>query len=182
MTTIDGLTPGTWQLDAAHSEASFTVRHAGISKVRGTFGTIDASFEAGETLEASSVRGSADIDSINTGNADRDGHLKSGEFFDAESFPQITFSSTEIETDGEDLTVRGELTMHGETRPVEFTGELGGVAKDAFGQVRLGVSVQTTISRKEFGITWNAALEAGGVMVSDKVKINIDAEFTAPAN
>ncbi|MCT1357969.1 MULTISPECIES: YceI family protein [Rothia] len=182
MTAFEGLTAGTWTLDPAHSEVAFTVRHAGISKVRGIFEQTEAELHAGETAQDSSVRATVQIASINTKNEGRDGHVKGPEFFDAENHPQMVFESTEITADGEDLTLVGNLTIKGETRPVTFTGEFGGVAVDPFGTTRAGFSASTTISRKDFGITWNAALEAGGVMVSDKVKIEIDAEFTAPQN
>lgn len=180
MTTIDGFVPGTWNLDPTHSEVAFQVRHAGISKVRGVFEQVEAQLVAGDSLEDSSVKATVKIASINTNNEGRDAHVKGDDFFEAEKHPEMTFESTSIETDGEDISVTGNLTIKGTTKPVTFKGELGGVATDAFGTVRLGLSVETSISRKEFGITWNAALEAGGVMVSDKVKITIDAEFTAP--
>ena len=180
MTAFEGLTAGTWTLDPALSEVAFTVRHAGISKVRGVFEQTAAQLQAGETVEDSSVRATVQIESINTKNEGRDGHVKGEEFFDAAKHPEMVFESTELTADGEDITLAGNLTIKGETRPVTFTGEFGGVAVDAFGTTRAGFSAAATISRKDFGITWNAALEAGGVMVSDKVKIEIDAEFTAP--
>lgn len=174
------LTTGTWNYDAAHSEVGFTVRHAGITKVRGSFSQVEAKLTIAENIAESTVEATARIDSVTTGNADRDGHLMSGDFFDAENHPEMTFTSTSFELDGEDLTIAGDLTIKGETRPVTFTGEFTGAVVDAFGATRAGASVTTTISRKDFGITWNAALEAGGVLVSDKVVINLDVAFTAP--
>lgn len=174
------LTAGTWNFDPAHSEITFTVRHAGISKVRGSFAAVDAQLQVAENISNSTVTATAQVDSITTGNADRDGHLKSADFFDAENHPTITFTSTSFELDGEELTLAGDLTIKGETRPVTFTGEFAGAVVDAFGATRAGASVSTTISRKDFGITWNAAIEAGGVLVSDKVTLTLDVAFTAP--
>lgn len=174
------LTTGTWNYDAAHSEVGFTVRHAGITKVRGTFEQVDAQIVIAENIADSTVKATAQIASVSTNNADRDGHLRSGDFFDADTHPEMTFESTSFELDGEDLTVAGNLTIKGETRPVTFNGEFTGAVVDAFGATRAGASLTATISRKDFGITWNAAIEAGGVMVSDKVVINLDVAFTAP--
>lgn len=169
------LTPGTWTLDASHTSASFTIRHAGISKVRGSFGEIEGSLVVGadQDLAFTAVLKTA---SISTGNADRDSHLLSADFFDAEKHPEITFVSTTLE--GSTLT--GDLTISGVTKPVTLDFTFEGAATDPFGVHRAGFTGETTISRKEFGLTWNAALEAGGVLVGDDVKISIEAEFTAP--
>lgn len=172
----DGLTTGTWTLDPTHSAASFTVRHAGISKVRGQFTELEGSLKVGETLEDSTIEATIQVASITTGNQQRDDHLRSTDFFAAEQFPTIRFVSTKI-TDDE---LVGELTMHGVTKEVTLELDYAGAATDPFGVYRAGFEGSTTISRKEFGLTWNAALEAGGVLVSDEVKISIEAEFTAP--
>lgn len=174
------LTAGTWNIDPAHSSIGFVVRHAGISKVRGGFHDVTAQLEAAENISDSVLKAEIQVASIDTGIEARDNHLRSADFFDVEQYPTLTFTSTSFEINGEDLTIEGELTLHGTTKPVTLTGEFGGVAVDAMGTTRTGASVSTTISRKEFGMTWNAAIEAGGVMVSDKVVINIDAEFVAP--
>lgn len=179
-TATSPLTTGTWNLDASHSEIGFSVRHAGVSKVRGSFQEFDATLTVGQTLAESSVEATVKIDSVNTKDANRDGHLKSGDFFNAEEFPTMTFKSTEVKGDDEEFVLVGELTLRGVTKQVEFKAELGGQVVDAFGATRAGFFASTTISRKEFGITWNAALEAGGVLVSDKVKIEIDASFVLP--
>jgi len=179
-TATSPLTAGTWNLDASHSEVGFSVRHAGISKVRGSFTEFDATLNIAETIAESSVEATIQIASVNTKDANRDGHLKSADFFDAEQFPTMTFKSTGIKGDADDLVVIGDLTIRGVTKEVELAAELGGQAVDAFGATRAGFFASTTISRKEFGITWNAALEAGGVLVSDKVKIEIDASFVLP--
>ena len=174
------LTPGVWTLDAAHTEIGFSVRHAAVSKTRGRFEEVESTVIVAENVAGSVVEASIKIDSLDTRNADRDSHLKSADFFDAEQHPTMNFKSTSFELDGEDLVVKGDLTIKGEIRPVELKGEFGGVATDPFGTTRFGVSVSTQISRKEFGITWNAALETGGVLVGDKVTITIDAEYVAP--
>ena len=174
------LTAGTWNLDASHSEVGFSVRHAGISKVRGSFTEFDATLTIGESLADSSVKATVQIASVSTKDANRDAHLKSADFFDAEQFPTMTFKSTGTKGDADEFVLVGDLTIRGVTKQVELETELGGQAVDAFGATRVGFSASTTISRKEFGITWNAALEAGGVLVSDKVKIEIDASFVLP--
>ncbi|RBM01635.1 polyisoprenoid-binding protein [Glutamicibacter soli] len=174
------LTAGTWNLDASHSEVGFSVRHAGISKVRGSFTEFDATLTIGESLADSSVEATVQIASVSTKDANRDAHLKSADFFDAEQFPTMTFKSTGTKGNADEFVLIGDLTIRGVTKQVELETELGGQAVDAFGATRVGFSASTTISRKEFGITWNAALEAGGVLVSDKVKIEIDASFVLP--
>ncbi|WP_394215471.1 YceI family protein [Brachybacterium vulturis] len=175
---MNDLTPGTWTLDPAHTSAAFTVRHAGISKARGQFHDVEGVLEVGEGGQELSFRTTLRTESINTAQADRDNHLRSGDFFDAEKFPEITFTSTKV--DGDKLT--GDLTIRDITKPVVLDFTYEGAATDPFGIYRAGFTGETTISRKEFGLTWNAALEAGGVMVGDNVKIIIEAEFTAPAS
>ncbi len=173
---MSDLTPGTWTLDAAHTSAGFTVRHAGISKVRGTFGELEGTLTVGESDKDLAFSTTLQVASISTGNADRDGHLLSADFFDAESFPTITFVSTRV--DGDQLV--GDLTIRDTTREVSLDFTYEGAATDPFGTYRAGFTGETTISRKDFGLSWNAALEAGGVLVGDPVKIVVEAEFTAP--
>lgn len=169
-----GLTAGTWAIDPSHTEASFTVRHAGISKVRGTVAVTEGAITVADDLTLSGVTAKLDPTTINTNDAGRDGHLKSADFFDVETFGEWTFASTAVRPDGEDYVVTGDLTIHGVTKSVDLAVEFGGAATDPFGNQRAGFSATTTISRKEFGITWNAALEAGGVLVSDKVVIALE--------
>lgn len=169
-----GLTTGTWAIDASHSEAGFTVRHAGISKVRGKVAITEGSVTVGETLADTSVTATLDPSTVSTGDAGRDGHLKSGDFFDVEAFGAWTFVSTEVRNDGGEYVIAGDLTIHGVTQPVELATEFAGTAVDPFGNTRAGFEASVTISRKDFGLTWNAALEAGGVLVSDKVVIALD--------
>ncbi|MCC2315413.1 YceI family protein [Cellulomonas xiejunii] len=169
-----GLTAGTWNIDPSHTEASFTVRHAGISKVRGTVAVTSGVLTVGEDLESSSVAVTLDPATVNTGDANRDGHLKSNDFFEVETFGEWTFRSTAIRTSGSDHVIVGDLTIHGVTREVELETEFNGTAVDPFGNTRAGFEAKVTISRKDFGLTWNAALEAGGVLVADKVRIDLD--------
>lgn len=169
-----GLTAGTWNLDPSHTEAGFTVRHAGISKVRGTIGVTAGTIVVGSTFAETTVTATLDPATVSTGDAGRDGHLKSADFFEVEAHPTWSFSSTAVKVDGSSLVVAGDLTIHGVTKAVELETEFNGTATDPFGNLRAGFSAETEISRKEFGLTWNAALEAGGVLVSDKIKITID--------
>lgn len=178
-TTIEstGLAQGTWNFDASHSEVGFTVRHAGISKVRGKFTELDASLTLGETLAQSSVTATIQAASFNSGDANRDAHVRGADFFDVETFPTLSFASSAVSGDAEDFELTGELTIRDITKTVTFKGEFNGVAVDPFGATRAGFEATTVISRKEFGLTWNALLAAGGVLVSDKVTITLDVAF-----
>jgi polyisoprenoid-binding protein YceI len=176
-----GLTEGTWNFDGAHSEVGFTVRHAGISKVRGNFDTVDATLQVGPSLQDSKVTATIKTESFNSNDENRDAHVRGGDFFDVEQFPEMTFESKRVEGAGETYKLIGDLTIRGITKEVVIDTEFNGVAVDPFGATRAGFSGQTVISRKEFGLTWNAALEAGGVLVGDKVTINLDAAFVAPS-
>ena len=168
------LTAGTWAADPAHSEAGFTVRHAGISKVRGSVVITEATITVGEDLNASAVTATLDASSIDTRDAGRDAHLKSADFFDVENFPVWTFVSTSVSSSGTEAVVTGDLTIHGVTREVALATEFNGTAVDPYGNIRAGFSATTEISRKEFGLVWNVALETGGVMVGDKVKLALE--------
>jgi polyisoprenoid-binding protein YceI len=175
MTLPSGLTPGVWTLDMSHSEIGFTVRHAGISKVRGRFTDSSAEARIGDSLADASLHATVKTASFESGDANRDAHVKGPDFFDVENFPEMTFRATSAEGSGEDYTLTGDLTIRGITKPVELEVEFTGVAVDPFGATRAGFSAETDISRKEFGLTWNAALAAGGLLVSDMVKINVEA-------
>lgn len=175
VTLPSGLTSGVWSLDMSHSEIGFTVRHAGISKVRGRFTDASAEARVGASLADASLHATVKTASFDSGDANRDGHVKGADFFDVEEYPEMTFRATSVEGDGEDYTLTGDLTIRGITKPVELEVEFTGVAVDPFGATRAGFSAECDISRKEFGLTWNAALEAGGLLVSDKVKINVEA-------
>ena len=167
-----------WEIDPSHSTAMFSVRHAMISTVRGHFNVISGTLHIDEQNPAnSSVDAQADASSIDTRDERRDGHLKSPDFFDAAQFPTITFKSTKVEpTGGNEYNVTGDLTMHGVTKPVTFKAEYSGQGKDAYGMLRTGISAKARVNREDWGLTWNAALEAGGVMVSKEVNIEIDLE------
>lgn len=167
-----------WALDIGHSQIQFAVKHMGISTVRGTFdqfeGTID---EANGNVKAVTV--AIDIASLNSGSAQRDAHLKGADFFDAEKFPKATFALTTFTRQGEAVTATGDLTLRGVTRPVMLTGEIGGPSTDPWGHDKVSASLSTKISRKEWGLVWNVALEAGGVLVSDDVKLSIEVQAAA---
>jgi polyisoprenoid-binding protein YceI len=167
---------GEYTIDPAHSSIGFTVRHAMVTNVRGSFGEYEGKLVLDGTEPA---RSTAAIDvaiaSVDTGIADRDGHLRSGDFFDAEKFPQMTFRSTAAEQLGGDkYRITGDLTIKDVTRPIAIDLEFQGSATDVYGNERVGFEGGTEILRSDWGLTWNAALEAGGVMVSDKVKLNFD--------
>lgn len=173
-TTTDttALAAGTWAIDPSHSEAAFTVRHAGIAKVRGTVAITEGAITVNEDGTAT-VTATLDPATVNTGDATRDGHLKTADFFEVEKYPTWTFTSSPVQVAEED-EVPGELTIHGVTQPVTLAVEFNGTAVDAWGNLRAGFSATTQINRKDFGLTWNAALEAGGVLVSDKVQVSIE--------
>ena len=175
------VTTGTWTLDNSHSEIAFTVRHAGISKVRGQFTDAAATLDLAENVADSKVSATIKTASFDSGDVNRDGHVRGEDFFDVEKFPEISFVSKHIVPKGDAYELRGELTIKGVTLPVALETEFNGVAVDPFGNTRAGLTAETTISRKDFGLTWNAVLEAGGVLVSDKVAVNLELAFIAPA-
>ena len=165
---------GTWKLDPAHSELSFWVRHLKITKVRGVFESFDVTVITPEDPSKISIEASIDVSSVNTGQEQRDNHLRSSDFFLVEQHPHMTFRSTDIQVDGDDFTIDGELTLRGVTKTVTLTGEFGGVITDDYGRTKAGASASTTINRQDFGVSWNAALEAGGFTLGDDVTITID--------
>lgn len=165
---------GTWKLDSTHSSVSFTVKHLMISKVRGIFEKFDVTVVTNDDQSLNSVEAVIDVASVNTNQADRDNHLRTSDFFKIDEFPTMTFRSTAITANGEDFTMEGELTLRGVTKPVTMVGEFGGVIQDPYGQTRAAASATTTINRHDFGVSWNNALEAGGMTLGDDVKISID--------
>jgi len=165
---------GTWKLDPTHSELSFWVRHLKISKVRGTFENFDVTVITPEDPSKISVEASIDVSSVSTGVEARDNHLRSSDFFLVEEHPHMLFRSTGFQVDGDDFTMEGELTLRGVTQPVTLTGEFGGVITDDYGNIKAGASASTKINRQDFGVSWNAALEAGGFTLGDDVTISID--------
>lgn len=167
---------GDYTIDPAHSSIGFTVRHAMVTNVRGTFAEHEGSLQLnGAEPAASSAAIDVKIASIDTGIADRDGHLRSGDFFDAETFPLMSFRSTEAaHLGGDKYRIKGDLTIKDVTKPLAIDLEFNGTATDVYGNERVGFEGSAEILRSDWGLTWNAALETGGVMVSDKVKLNFD--------
>ena len=165
-----------WVIDGSHSNASFTVKHMMITNVRGDFTKLEGkvSFDPAKP-EATQIEAVIDVASINTREEKRDGHLKSPDFLDAEKFPTITFKSKSVKAKGSDLAVTGDLSIHGVTKEIVLEVEQPSApSTDPFGNVRVGATATTKIKRDDFGLTWNAALEAGGVLVGNEVKITID--------
>jgi polyisoprenoid-binding protein YceI len=169
-----------WAIDPAHSQITFSVKHMGISTVRGSFGTLSGTIDENDGV-ISGADVAVDVATLNTGSTQRDDHLRSADFFDVTTFPTATFRLVSTERDGESLKAHGELTIRGITKPVAFTGEVGGPAKDPWGNTKVSATLSTKISRKEWGLTWNAALEAGGVLVSDDVKLELEVQAAPEA-
>ncbi len=166
---------GGYTIDPSHSRLGFVARHAMVTKVRGQFPDFSGTAHIdSETPANSKVDLTIQVASVDTGSPDRDGHLKSGDFFDAEANPTITFSSTSVERDGTSWAITGDLTIKGTSKSVTIDFDEVGSAQDPFGNVRVGFEGATTVSRKDWNLTWNAALETGGVLVSDKIKLEFD--------
>lgn len=178
MSTALSETTGTWEIDPSHTTIGFHARHAMVAKVRGRFADFTGSFTLdGANPAASSATLTIMVASIDTKNADRDGHLTSPDFLDVEQFPTITFTSTGVtQKSDSEFVVTGDLTIHGVTKPVDITWELIGTTVDPWGGTRIGFEGRAEISRKEFGMVWNVALETGGVLVGDSVKLEFDVE------
>lgn len=165
---------GTYDIDPAHSELGFTVRHTGIAKVRGRFEGANGTFTVAEPFTDSSVNVTIDAASVKTGNEQRDAHLTSPDFWDAATKPTWTFASTSVEGEGEEFVINGDLTINGVTKPVALDVEFNGAGTGPDGAQRVGFSATTEISRKDYDLTWNVALEGGGLLVGDNVKIAIE--------
>ena len=162
----------TWKIDELHSDVQFKIKHLVISTVTGSFTKFSAEAETnGEDFAGGKINFSADVNSISTGNEQRDGHLKSPDFFDAANYPTMDFVSTNVEKSADGYKLHGNLTMRGVTKPVTLNVEFGGTAKDPYGNYKAGFELSGKINRSEFGLTWGAVTEAGGVVVSDEVKI-----------
>ena len=181
-TTITPALTGSYTIDPAHSRIGFVARHAMVTKVRGSFNRFDGAVAVdAEKPHASTVNLTIDVDSIDTRNADRDGHLRTNDFLDVANHPTITFNSTEASFDGESLELTGDLTVRGVTQKITIPFSFEGAATDPFGNQRLGFEGQHAISRKDYGITWNAALETGGVLVSDKIVLEFEISLVKSA-
>ncbi|HEX3930273.1 MAG TPA: YceI family protein [Nocardioides sp.] len=174
-TTVIEDIAGDYVIDASHSHLGFSARHAMVTTVRGSFKDFEGSAHVDTATPANSkVELRIKADSIDTGVEDRNAHLRGGDFFEVESHPEITFSSTRVERDGDDWTITGDLSIKGTTQPITVEFESTGSARDPFGNLRIGFEGHTTLSRKDWGLTWNAALETGGFLVSDKIKLEFD--------
>lgn len=162
-----------WSIDPAHSEIQFKVKHLMITNVTGSFGTFTGGAETeGDDFENASIHFSADMSTISTNSPDRDNHLKSADFFEVEKYPHMTFQSTSVKkVDGDEYELVGNLTIRDVTKPVTLRAEFSGINKDPWGQTKAGFSLHGKLNRKDFGLTWNASLETGGVLVSDEVKL-----------
>jgi polyisoprenoid-binding protein YceI len=179
--TIPGYVAGTWTIDPVHSEVGFSVRHMMVSKVRGKFSKFSGELVTAEDPLASSVTAEIDLSSIDTGAEQRDGHLRSPDFFDTENHPVMTYRSTGIRAKGDGYVLDGDLTLKGVTKNVPLALELNGFGPDPYGGTRAGFTATGEINRQDFGVTWNAAMEHGGVVVSDKVTIHLEVEAVLQA-
>jgi polyisoprenoid-binding protein YceI len=173
-TTIE---PGTWAIDPSHTSVEFVARHLMVTKVRGVFGPVEGEVTIADDPLRSSVVARVDAASVTSGDEKRDEHLRSADFFDVEQYPAIVFASKRVEERGDSYVLVGDLTLHGVSREVAWDLEFDGSTKDPWGGTRAGFSATTEVNRKDWGLTWNVALEAGGVVVSDKVRLNVDVEL-----
>jgi polyisoprenoid-binding protein YceI len=178
MTTSTSIHPdyivGTWKLDPTHSEVTFTVKHLMISKVRGTFENFDVTIVTAEDPHDSTIEATIDVASVNTKVEARDNHLRTSDFFLVAEHPTMTFVSTKFDGEPDDFTITGDLTLRGVTKSVVLTGEFGGIMTDGYGQTKAGATATTKINRHDFGVSWNNALEGGGVTLGDDVTISLD--------
>jgi polyisoprenoid-binding protein YceI len=172
-----------WTIDNMHSEIGFKVKHMMITNVSGNFGQFAGNIETeGTDFSKGTFAFSADINSINTGVADRDGHLKSDDFFNAEMYPQLSFKSTGVKrlSDGE-LVIEGDMTIRDVTKPIVLSAELSDIVVDPYGQTKVGMSINERVKRSEYGLKWNAVTEAGSIVVSDEIKLNCEIQFVKQA-
>ena len=173
---IPGYVVGTWDIDPVHSDVSFTVRHMMVSKVRGRFATFSGEIVTAEDFPASTVSATIDASSIDTGNEQRDAHIRSADFFEVETYTTWSFRSTALRGAGDEYELDGELTIKGVTRPVTFALEVNGFGPDAYGGTRAGFSATTTVNRSDFGVDIAMPLDGGGVVVSEKVQVALEIE------
>lgn len=168
-----------WKLDTTHAQVGFSVKHMAISTVRGRFSKFDGAGETDAAGKIAKAEFTIDATTIDTNQEQRDGHLKSADFFDVEKYPTMKFESTDVKYDGSDITIKGNFTMHGVTKPVILTGESSPVVKDPWGMTRTALTLEGKLNRKEWGLNWNQALELGGLMVSEDVKLHLELEAVA---
>ena len=174
--TATAVPTGTWNIDPKHSKVGFSVKHLGIANVRGEFEEFAGKLEVNEDGQIV-ASGTVETTSVNTNETDRDNHLRSADFFETDAHRTMTFQSTAIRSDGGELTLVGDLTLRGVTKPVELALEIGGFGPDAFGGTRAGFSASGEIKRSDFGVEYNAVLETGGLVLSDKVTINLEIQL-----
>ncbi|MFC4243904.1 YceI family protein [Gryllotalpicola reticulitermitis] len=179
--SIPGYRAGTWTVDTAHSEVAFSVRHLMIAKVRGKFEKFEATFVTAENPLESSVTAKAEVASVSTNDANRDNHLRTGDFFEAATHPYIEFVSTGVRIAGNDFKVDGDLTIKGVTKPVTFDFEFAGFQTDPYGNYKAGGTATTKINREDWGLTYNSALEGGGVLIGSEVTITLELEAALQA-
>lgn len=168
-----------WAIDPTHSEIGFKVKHMMFTNVSGQFKTYDATIATeDDNFENATIEFSGEINSINTGNTDRDNHLKSGDFFDAENYPKLTFKSTSFtKVDDENYELTGNLNIRGVEKSIKLPVEFSGIMTDPWGNTKIGLNISGKINRKDWGLNWNSALETGGVLVGEEVKLNIELQF-----
>ncbi len=176
MSDLKALTPGTWTIDSSHSNIGFTARHLMVAKVRGRFTDFTGSIEVAADPLKSTVNASVEAKSIDSGDEGRDAHLRNEDFFDTDNHKQWTLVSTGIEAAGSDYVLHTNLTIKDVTKPVDFALEFDGVVQDPWGNTKAGFTAEAEINRKDFGLEWNVALEAGGVVVGEKVRIVLEIE------
>ena len=175
LATTPVIAAGTYVADPAHSRVEFAVKHLGIATVRGSFETFEGSFEVGEDISTAAFKATIETASINTNEEQRDAHLRSADFFDAETYPQLTFVSTAVTPiDDETFNITGTLTMHGVTREVELEATIQGTETDPWGNERIGLELTGKLSRSDYGMEFNQVLGSGNMLVSDKVKLSLD--------
>ena len=180
-TAIPGYAAGTWSIDPVHSNVDFVVRHMMVSKVRGKFRTFSGTIVTAPNPAESSVTAEIDLNSIDTGQEQRDNHIRSADFFEVETYPTMTYRSTGLRQDGDDFVLEGQLTLKGVTRDVPLRLELNGFGPDAYGGTRAGFTATGEINRRDFGVNFTAVMETGGAVVSDKVTLHLEVEAVLQA-
>lgn len=173
---IPGYVAGTWSIDPVHTDVSFTVRHMMVSKVRGKFHGVSGTIVLAENPLESSVTADVDLATIDTGNPQRDEHIRSADFFEVSRYPTMSYRSTAVRADGDDFVVEGDLTLHGVTRQVELKVQLNGFVQDPYGGTRSGFTATTQINRRDFGISIDMPMDGGGAVVGDKIQILLEVE------
>lgn len=176
MSDLKALTPGIWTVDASHSNVGFTARHLMVAKVRGSFNEFSGTIDVADDPLQSKLTATVDANSVNTGDEGRDAHLRNADFFDVDNHKQWTLVSTGIKPAGDNFVLQTDLTIKGVTKAVDFALEFDGVVNDPWGNTKAGFTAEAEINRKDFGLEWNVALEAGGVVVGEKVKIVLEIE------